>query len=227
VLSTEINHAVGEYAVLVHHVFKDADALVHYFSTTATQHMGPLLKVASPQLHLIRGTQIPDTAKEAVMAKNVPGVFGAFLFGYVKEEYRRPDYEKAIMVTAKWTCHPGVSTHPDDLRYWWQRVGTEAYSLEKGLLRFEAYQVIGEDALIIHEVFQDSDELRFHLSKGTAEKYKKDIDQVAAPEAYFFRGPVSWTIRTYSKFLHLPATYSSLGSNFTQQGGSMSDGRMS
>ncbi|NNC43557.1 MAG: hypothetical protein HKO03_10000, partial [Acidimicrobiia bacterium] len=49
VLSTEINHAVGEDAVLVHHVFKDADALVHYFSTTATEHMGPLNEVAKPE----------------------------------------------------------------------------------------------------------------------------------------------------------------------------------
>ena len=40
VLSTEINHAVGEDAVLIHHVFKDPGALIHYFSTTATQHMG-------------------------------------------------------------------------------------------------------------------------------------------------------------------------------------------
>ena len=88
-------------------------------------------------------------------------------------------------------------------------VGTDAYSIEKGLLRFEAYQVIGEDALIIHETFKNSDELKFHLSKGTAEKYKKDIDKIVAPEAYYFRGPVSWTIRTYSKFLHLPTTYSS------------------
>ena len=39
VLSTEINHAVGEDAVLVHHVFTDPDALVHYFSTTASQHI--------------------------------------------------------------------------------------------------------------------------------------------------------------------------------------------
>jgi len=224
VLSTEVNHAVGEDAVLVHHVFKDPDALTHYFSTTATQHMGALMQVAKPELHLIRGTSIPGAVREAVSAKKVPGVFGEYLFGYVKEDYRRPDYEKAIMVTAKWTCHPGVPTHADDLRYWWQRVGTDAYSIEKGLLRFEAYQVIGEDALIIHEVFEDSDELKFHLSKGTAEKYKKDIDQVAAPEAYFFRGPVSWTIRTYSKFLHLPATYSSHGSSFAQSGGSMSDG---
>jgi quinol monooxygenase YgiN len=223
-LSTEINHAVGEDAVLVHHVFKDADALVHYFSTTATKHMGALTTVAKPELHMVRGVDIPDVAREAVLSKNVPAAFGRFLFGYVKEDYRRPDYESAIMVTAKWTCHPGVATHFDDLKYWWQRVGTEAFTLENGLLRFETYEVIGEDALIIHETFDDTDELKFHLSKGTAEKYKKDIDEVAAPEAYFFRGPVSWTIRTYSKFLHLPATYSSQGSNYTQPGGSMSDG---
>jgi quinol monooxygenase YgiN len=224
VLSTEINHVVGEDAVLVHHVFKDPDALVRYFSTTATQHMGALSEVAKPQLHLVRGVSIPAPAREALSAKNVPGAFGEWLFGYVKEDYRRPDQQTAIMVTAKWTCKPGVAAHLDDLKYWWQRVGTDAYSIEKGLLRYEAYQVIGEDALIIHETFETSNELKFHLSKGTAEKYKKDIDEIATPECYFFRGPVSWTIRTYSKFLRLPATYSSRGSNFTQPGGSMSDG---
>ena len=88
----------------------------------------------------------------------------------------------------------------------------------------EYYRDRGEDALIIHEVFTTNSELKYHLSKGTAEKYKKDIDQVAVPECYFFRGPVSWTIRTYSKFMHLPATYSCQGSNYTHPGGSMSDG---
>ena len=91
-------------------------------------------------------------------------------------------------------------------------------------MRFEACRVAGEDALIIHETFEDTGVLKFHLTKGTAEKYKKDIDKIAAPECYYFRGPVSWTIRTYSKFLHLPATYSSRGSHFTQQAGSMSEG---
>ena len=224
VLSTEINHAVGEDAVLVHHVFESADALVHYFSTTAEQHVAALTSVARPELHLVRGVTVPARAREALQSKNVPVAFGELLYGYVKEDYQRPDLETAIMVTAKWTCTEDAPTALEDLSYWWQRVGTDAYSLEEGLLRFEAYQVIGEDALIIHETFHDNAVLRFHLSKGTAEKYKKDIDQVAAPEAYFFRGPVSWTIRTYSRFMHLPATYTSLGSHFTRPGGSMSDG---
>ena len=227
VLSTEINHAVGEDAVLVHHVFEDPDALARYFSTTATEHMGALREVAKPELHLVRGVSIPASASEALAAKNVPMAFGEWLFGYVKDDYRRPDQDTAIQVTAKWTCKPGDESHLDELEYWWQRVGTDAHSMEEGLLRFEAYRVVGEDALLIHETFRDTNELKFHLSKGTAEKYKKDIDKIAAPECYYFRGPVSWTIRTYSKFLHLPATYSSRGSNFTRIGGSMSDGTTS
>ena len=103
-------------------------------------------------------------------------------------------------------------------------IATDAFSLEEGMVRFEAYRVAGEDALISHEVFEETKELKFHLTKGTAAKYKNDIDEIAAPECYFFRGPVSWTIRTYSKFLHLPATYSSQGSHFTQPGGTMSEG---
>ena len=224
VLSTEINHAVGEDAVLIHHVFANADALGNYFATTAADHMAALSKVAKPGLHMVRGTHIPESVQTALKDKQVNAAFGEHLYGYVNEDYQRPNYDTAIMVTAKWTCKPGSESHLEALKYWWQQVGTDAYDMEKGLLRFEAYQVLGEDALIIHETFANTSELQFHLSKGTAAKYKKDIDKIAAPEEYFFRGPVSWTIRTYSKFLHLPATYSSLGSNFTAPGGSMTDG---
>lgn len=224
VLSTEINHAVGEDAVLVHHIFKDADALTQYFSTTATQHMAALTKVAKPDIHLVRGAEIPPAARSAILAKGVDASFGELLYGYVKDDYRRPDPESAIQVTAKWTCTSNEASNLDELKYWWQRVGTDAHSIEDGLLRYEAYQVAGENALIIHETFRDSDTLKFHLSKGTAATYKSDIDKIAAPECYFFRGPVAWTIRTYSKFLHLPATYSSQGSHHTQPGGTMSEG---
>ncbi|GAG79925.1 unnamed protein product, partial [marine sediment metagenome] len=124
ILSTEINHAIGEDAVLIHHVFQDATALVNYFSTTATEHMQALTKVAKPNLHIIRGRNIPDAAREAISAKNVSSTFGEYLFGYVKEDYKRPVPETAIMVTAKWTCLPDDTTHLDELKYWWQRVGT-------------------------------------------------------------------------------------------------------
>jgi quinol monooxygenase YgiN len=221
-LSTEINHAIGQEAVLVHHIFRDADSLLDYFNTTATEHMAALTAVAKPDIHLIRGLKISDKVRDAFSSKNVAGNFGEYLFGYVKNDYQRPDPEKSIEVTAKWTCKDNGTI--DELIYWWQRVGTDAFDLEKGLVRFEVYRVIGENALIIQETFDTSDELQFHLSKGTAEKYKKDIDKIAFPENYFFRGPVSWMIRTYSKFLHLPATYSSQGSHYTQEGGTMSEG---
>ena len=222
ILSTEINHAIGQEAVLVHHVFQNADSLVDYFNSTATEHVAALTAVAKPDIHLVRGVKLNESIKNALSSKNVKGNFGEYLFGYVKNDYMRSDPENVIQVTAKWTCKEEGTI--DELTYWWQRVGTDAYDLEKGLVRFEVYRVIGENALIIHETFETSDELQFHLSKGTAEKYKKDIDKIAFPENYFFRGPVSWMIRTYSKFLHLPATYSSQGSHFTQAGGTMSEG---
>ena len=135
VLSTEINHVVGEDAVLVHHVFENPTALVHYFSTTATNHMKALTAVAQPQTHIVRGARIPNQVRDAILAKGVPATFGELLFGYVKNEYRQPNPDTAIAVTAKWTGKSEVPTSLDDLKYWWQRVGTEAYDLEEGLLR--------------------------------------------------------------------------------------------
>ncbi len=223
-LSTEINHAVGEDAVLVHHVFANADSLVDYFSTTATAHMAALTSVAAPELHLVRGVDIPATARKAISGKNVPVTFGDLAFGFVRDDYRQPDPETAIQVTAKWTCLPSHTSNLEELAHRWQQVGTEAHTLEVGLVRFETYRIEGEDALVIHETFKDTKTLKFHLTKGTAAMFKDDIDKIAAPENYYFRGPVSWTIRTYSKFMHLPATYSSRGSHFTASGGSMSEG---
>jgi hypothetical protein len=104
ILSTEINHAVGADAVLVHHVFRDPDALVHYFETTASKHMQALMHVAKPEQHLFRGKEIPTKVREAIGGKVAQADFGEFLFGFVKNEYRAPDAKNAIQVTAKWTA---------------------------------------------------------------------------------------------------------------------------
>jgi quinol monooxygenase YgiN len=222
-LSTEINHAIGQDAVLVHHVFENEDALAAYLSQTANKHSEALHQVAKPDFHLIRGMKISNTTRSVISEKGVNGTFGEYLYGFVKNDYLQPDTSKAIQVTAKWTCKSEESL--EELNHWWLKVGTDAYEEEKGMIRFEAYQVIGEDALIIQETFETSDDLKFHLTKGMAARYKNDIDKIAAPDNYFFRGPVSWTIRTYSKFMGLPATYSSQGSHFTKEGGTLSEGK--
>jgi len=224
ILSTEINHAVGQDAILVHHVFKNAEAVLNYFNTTAAQHVKALMEVALPEEHFVRGLNISHEVKTTIQAKVNEVTFGEYAYGYVKEDYSKPDVSKAIQVTAKWACKPGQEAKLDELNHWWQQVGKEAYTLEEGLLRFEVFKVEGESALIIHETFDTNEQLQYHLSKGTANMFKKNLDEIAAPTSYFFRGPVSWTIRTYSKFMGLPATYSSLGSNHTTEGGSYSDG---
>jgi quinol monooxygenase YgiN len=227
ILQSEINHAVGEDAVLVHHVFKDGDALLNYFGGTASAHAQALLKVAQPGLHLVRGLNIPNAVDEALRSKTVTAAIGNYDYGFVRS-YGAPDARTAIQVTAKWACNAGASADSlEELKHWWREVGNEAHEIEKGMQRFEVYNVAGEDALIIHETFETTDELKFHLTQGTAAKYKKHIDKIAAPENYYFRGPVAWMIRTYSKFMHLPATYSTRGSYHSVPGGSRSSGTVS
>ena len=223
-LLTEIDPAVGQDAVLIHHIFQDAESFLNYFSSTAERHAQNLMSVARPDIHLVRGVKIDDKVSQTLQKRNINIGVGEYLFGYVKDDYKRPNPEHAVQVTAKWTVKDEGNLQ--ELIYWWQRVGTDAFDMEKGLVRFEVYQVKGESALIIHETFEDSDELKFHLTKGTADKYKKEIDKIAYPENYFFRGPVSWLIRTYSKFMNLPATYTGQGSTYTRAGGSMSEGKI-
>ena len=224
VLQTEINHAIGEDAVLVHHVFKNADALLNYFGSTASTHAEALLKVAKPQLHLIRGIDVTDDVAKALTSRGVPLSIGNFSYGFVRD-YAEADPAIAIHATAKWTCKPGSKQETlDELKHWWQMANNHAFEHEPGLRRFEVYEADGEHAVITHDTFDSTEDLKFHLTKGAANKYKAHIDKIAVPENYYFRGPVEWMIRTYSKFMHLPATYSTLGSFHAEPGGSMSSG---
>ena len=104
VLSTEINHAVGEDAVLVHHVFENGDALTHYFATTAAEHMGALTAIAKPDLHIVRARAIPADVIDAVRDKTTNVAFGEHLFGFVRYDYRLPDPATAINVTGAMRC---------------------------------------------------------------------------------------------------------------------------
>ena len=65
VLSTEINHAVGEDAVLVHHVFKDRRRSGSLLLHDGHPAHGRAHQVAKPQLHLIRGISIPRCGQGA------------------------------------------------------------------------------------------------------------------------------------------------------------------
>ena len=225
VLHTEINPAVGEDAVLVHHVFRNPQAVLDYFGSTASRHAQDLMQVAKPQLHIVHGIDVPRAVSEALNVKGVQTATGNFSYGFVRD-YAAPDASSAIEVIAKWGVKPGGDAERfAQLKDTWRQVGNEAFETELGMQRFEIYQVAGEDAVITRETFNTTDELKFHLTKGTAAKYKSQLDKFAAPENYYFRGPVAWLIRTYSKFMHLSATYSSRGSHHTMRGGSMSSGQ--
>jgi len=75
-LSTEINHAIGQDAVLVHHIFNNEDSLLSYFNQTASKHSAALHAVAQPDYHLIRGIKVSDKVRNAFKSKNVPSQSG-------------------------------------------------------------------------------------------------------------------------------------------------------
>lgn len=203
VVSIEIDEVVGKGGVVVHLVAADADGLTGFLTTVAPQ-LAALAGLATPQVHMVRGLEVPAQVGAALRAAGIPTSIGTWIYGYERDDAAQTDPATLIEVTAVWRC---TGDHLAELGGWWQQVGTEAHSIEAGLIRFEAYAIDGEDALVIHETFSTSDELKFHLTKGTAAMYKKQIDRVAAPDAYLFRGPVAWMIRTYSRFMRLPATY--------------------
>lgn len=224
VLHTEINHAVGEDAVLVHHVFRSPQSVIDYFGSIASDRARDLSRVAIPKLHFVHGLEIPEAVTEALISKGVQVAAGNYSFGFVRD-YAAPDPNSAIEVIAKWGVRPGgAAGRFDQLADIWRQVGNEAFETELGMQRFEVYRIAGEDSLITRETFDSTDELKFHLTKGTAAKYKSQLDAFASPESYYFRGPVALMIRTYSRFMHLPATYSNRGRHHAKPGGSMSSG---
>jgi quinol monooxygenase YgiN len=227
VLSFELNDSVSGDSLVAHSVFVDEQAMIDFYDDKGADNFRSLVSHADADLHLLRGVSVSAETIDFFVNKSVPVSAGEHLFGYVKNDSQQPNLTAAIDVTAKWTCIEGTGSHLEELKHWWQQVGTDAFDIEKGLIRFEVYQVPGEEALLIHEVFENTAELKFHLTKGTAHKYKKSIDRIATPERYVFRGNVSWLIRTYSKFMRLPATYSTRTKRFTISGGSMSDGTTS
>lgn len=50
---------------------------------------------------------------------------------------------------------------------------THALEHERGLRRFEVYEAKCENAVITHDTFDSTKELKFHLTKGAANKIQK------------------------------------------------------
>ncbi len=137
VLQTEINHAIGDGSVLFNLVFRDADAPVAFFEPHVAAHAMVLRKVARSELHLLRGVAVPDRFKRRLAGLEIPTTIGSNSYGFVRS-YTAPDPSKAIQVTAKWRCKPNAPAGSGEaLASIWRQVGTDAFDLEKGLLRFE------------------------------------------------------------------------------------------
>ena len=184
VLSTEINHAVGEDAVIVHHVFVNPDALTRYFATTATEHMAALTAVARPDLHMVRGVTIPAAVTDVVRDATSNVAFGEHLFGFVKHDYRLPDPATAINVTAAMEQN------------------------EPGAEAVHTYVSEADNALYVRDEFADAGAVGFHLQE-TAAAHFPQLLAVATPGPFFFMGEVPDEMKQATEEMQLGGQFSS------------------
>jgi reverse gyrase len=90
-------------------VFRDAESLVEYFASAGVD---TLLAVARPDLQLVRGLDIPASVLDAIRSKGIPAVFGKHVFGFVKNDYRQPDYTSKT-TTGSLTTHLQLMSRPN------------------------------------------------------------------------------------------------------------------
>ncbi len=91
-----------------------------------------------------------------------------------------------IDLTYVWTAHDGQA---ERLVATYDAVGEMLEAHEPGLLFYEIAVSESGDQIVIHEVFEDSDALAFHLSE-TAAKFFPQLVEFATPGPFIFRGDV-------------------------------------
>lgn len=116
VLSTEVNHAVGEDAVLVRHVFRDPGPpplLLHHHRRTDGRTDQGRQAADTPRPR----RQHPYSDQGSGPGEERAGGVRRVAVRIREGRLQAPDQETAIQVTAKWTCEPGNPSGLDELKY--------------------------------------------------------------------------------------------------------------
>lgn len=93
---------------------------------------------------------------------------------------------KSIAVTYMWTPKRGKEA---ELKATYEAVTHYSKDQEPGISRMDLYEVPGSGALIIDEVFDDSDALGAHLGGIAAERFPT-LAEIAVPGPFWFCGDV-------------------------------------
>ena len=103
--------------------------------------------------------------------------------------------DSQIDLTYVWTAHEGQA---ERLIATYEAVGQVLEANEPGLILYEIAVSDTGDQIIIHEVFEDSDALAFHMSE-TAAKFFPQLVTFATPGPFIFRVdvPEEWKAAAY------------------------------
>ncbi len=113
------------------------------------------------------------------------------------------DMSTEIDLVYVWTAKPGMG---EQLVATYAAVGEVLEANEPGLLSYEiAVSETGEQ-IVIHEVFEDSAALAFHLS-GTAAQYFPQIVEIATPGPFIFRGDVPEELKAAAYQMQMGAIF--------------------
>jgi quinol monooxygenase YgiN len=91
-----------------------------------------------------------------------------------------------ITVFYKWTAKPGKL---DDLKAMYNDVFIAMRDNEPDSVKMECYFADEENAIIVHDLFENGDALGFHLM-GTAAQHFPQLLEIAVPGPFFFCGDV-------------------------------------
>lgn len=115
-----------------------------------------------------------------------------------------------IDLTYVWTANPGME---DQLIATYAAVGEVLEANEPGLLSYEIAVSEQGNQIIIHEVFEDSEALAFHLT-GTAAQYFPQISEFATPGPFIFRGTVPEDLKASAYGMQMGAIFTADWSGF-------------
>ncbi len=117
---------------------------------------------------------------------------------------------KEVDLTYVWTAHPGME---ERLIQTYAAVGEVLEAHEPGLLLYEISVSETGNQLVIHEVFEDSDAVAFHLQE-TAAKFFPQLVEFATPGPFIFRGDMPEHLKAAAYDMDMGAIFTGEWSGF-------------
>lgn len=115
-----------------------------------------------------------------------------------------------IDLTYVWTAHPGME---ERLVATYDSVAVMLEANEPGLLFYEIAVSETGNQIVIHEIFEDSNALAFHLSE-TAAAFFPQLVEFATPGPFIFRGEVPDELKAAAYEMNMGAIFTDVWEGF-------------